>query len=234
MQIPTRWLVLLILVLAATLRAQPSLENARRAQLRLGPDVWSQIIRIENTARGSRYAPTVYALVFEFQRILWFYTDADGTQSLSLHYDDAEAEKANLGPLLHEIEPGFARWRGVSAAEVGHLAAVAGLRNGCFIESLALWRERIALGETTDDARLLSIYFDPATGRDGHTVLAFRERGTLKLIDPNRPRAVISVSARNGSDPLELAREYGGRGVWKARFLPLEAARAPAAATAIG
>jgi hypothetical protein len=213
--------LVLSLFLAVALCGQPALENARRGQLTLGPDVWSQIIRVENTAQGGRYPQTVYALVFELQGVLWFYTDSNGTQSFSLHHDNLAAEKADFGPLLRDIEPGFARWRGLSGAEVGRIKPSAELRNGCFIESVALWRERVAQGEATEEPRLLSLYFDPRARRGGHTVLAFREGGTVKLIDPARPWAVVSAPLQDDADPLALARQIGGNVVTKARFLSL-------------
>src|SRR5256885_1866204 len=90
--------------------ADSSLAAAQRAQAELGPEVWSEVIRVENPARGSAYPRTFHALVFELADILWFYTAIDGTQSLSLRRGQAAADKANLTPLLRAIERGFARW----------------------------------------------------------------------------------------------------------------------------
>ena len=218
-----------LLLLTPVLRAQSSLENARRAQLMLGEGAWSQVLRIENETRFSRYARTVYALVFELQGLLWFYTDADGTQSFSLHYNDLEAEKADFGPLLRDIEPGFTRWTVLGASEMAGVKPRAHLPNGCFIECLAIWRERAQHGEGAEEARLLSFYADPALRRNGHTVLTFREGDTVKLIDPRRPTEVISVPEKRAADPMELARTVGGAVVWRARFFSLEQPkRAPA------
>jgi hypothetical protein len=236
-QSPLRWLVLLLLFTAA-LRAQ-SLEHARRAQLVLGDDVWSQVIRIENETRGGRYSRIVYALVFELQGLLWFYTDADGTQSFSLHHDNLAAEKNDFGPLLRDIERGFTRWTVVSPTQLMGITPSLSLRNGCFIESVALWRERIRRGEVVEAPRLLSYYFDPNLRRVGHTVFAFRDGDKVKLIDPLRPAAVVSLPAKLAADPLTLAREHGGNVVRKARFLSLESGKSspatpPTAAPAIG
>jgi len=225
----TRFLAL-SLVFTVALRAQPSLEHARGAQLMLGPDVWSRVIQIENRAHRSRYARKVYALVFELQGLLWFYTDADGTQSFSLHRDRLAAEKANFGPLLRDIEPGFIHWREVSAADLAQVRPSAQLRNGCFIESVALWRERAAQGVPLAEPRLLSFYIETAHGRTGHTVFAFRDGEAVKLIDPVRPEAVVSVPLAHATDPLRLAREFGGREVSKARVFPLESAKTASAA----
>lgn len=235
MQTPARFFVLL-LVFAATLRAQPSLDYARRAQLMLGPDVWSRLIRVENTAVRSRYARTVYALVFELQGLLWFYTDANGTQSFSLHQGRLEEEKADFGPLLRDIEPGFVRWRELGAAEVARLHPGPHLRNGCFIESLVLWREQAARGAGLAEPRLLSFYVETADGRSGHTVFAFREGDAVKLIDPVRPKSIVTIPLAHAMDPLRLAREFGGRDVSKARVFPLAPAKSaptPAAGLAL-
>jgi hypothetical protein len=219
--------LLLVFALVSALPAQPALEQARRAQLLLGGGTWSQIIRVENQTRLSRYARTVFALVFEFQGVLWFYTDADGTQSFSLHYGALVAEKADFGPLLRAIDPGFARWSVVDDAALAHVKPSPKLRNGCFIESLALWRERVARGEPLDEPRLLSYYYEPSLRRSGHTVFAYREGDALKLVDPFEPGAVHSIPNGLAGDALGLAREHGGRAVWKARYLKLDAPALP-------
>lgn len=225
--------VLLALILAPLLRGAASLDNARRAQVLLGADVWSRVISIENAGGGGRYPAIVHALVFEFAGILWFYTDADGTQSFSLHHGNLAAEKADLAPLLREIDPGFSRWRALAddgAPAPGTGAAAEPLLNGCFIESVAAWRRRVARGEETGAPRLLSYYFEPGAAKAGHTVLAFETRGRLKIFDPARPERRFEFSKRAGADALRLARELDGRKVARARFLGLP--EAPAAALA--
>lgn len=216
--------LLLFVVLAVALQAQPALENARGAQLLLGRDVWSRLIRVENKGPRGLYPRTVYALVFEMQGVLWFYTDANGTQSFSLHRDNLAAEKSDFGPLLRDIEPGFAHWEEVPEEEIAHVKPSAHLRNGCFIESLALWRARAARGEAVEEPRLLSFYFEAGALRGGHTVFAFREGDTVKLIDPVRPEAVTTVPLKLAQDPVGLARQLSGYVVTRARFLPLKPA----------
>lgn len=224
-----RFLSLVIfLTVVAWLRGAVSLDNARRAQALLGPDVWSQVIEVGNAAPG-RYPATVHALVFEFGGLLWFYTDADGTQSFSLHHGNLPAEKANFAPLLREIEPGFGRWRVLPDAGARELEPLP-LLNGCFIESVAAWRRRVARGEETGGPRLLSYYFAPGTAKAGHTVLAFEARGRLEIFDPARPERRLEFPRRTGQDALRLARELDGRTVARARFLELP--NSPAAAIA--
>ena len=155
--------------------ADHSLVNARRAQALLGSDVWSEVIRIENDARNSRYPRSLHALVFELAGILWFYTEADGTQSFSLHQGQLAAEKANYAPLLRDIEPGFTRWTAVAAdvAAGNSLPPEAPLPNGCFIESYAALRMLVARGVPVREPRLLSYYAQGKVRQAGHTVLAY-------------------------------------------------------------
>ncbi|MBL9203318.1 MAG: hypothetical protein JNL39_22615 [Opitutaceae bacterium] len=231
------------MLLSALLGAATPLDNARRAQALLGPEVWSRVIEIDNAAGGARYPALVHALVFEFAGILWFYADADGTQSFSLHRGQLAAEKADFAPLLREIDPGFLRWRALAddgAPAPGTAAAAEPLLNGCFVESVAAWRRRVARGEETGAPRLLSYYFKPGVAKAGHTVLAFEARGRLEIFDPARPERRFEFSRRAGSDALRLARELDGRAVARARFLelpeapPAAVADAPAAAGRAG
>jgi hypothetical protein len=214
--------LLLALLLRGALGAATPLESARRAQALLGPETWSRVIRVENTAARSPYPATVYALVFETAGLLWFYTATDGTQSLSLHPDRLVAEKADLAPLLADIDPGFTRWA-VVAETAGEISRADGaaLPNGCFVESLAALRDRVRRGEPIERARLLSCYFDTPAGRRGHTVLTYETPRGLYLLDPERsaqPRRVPRVWA-DDAEALAAAALPGAR-VARARWVP--------------
>ena len=213
------------LALATALCADPSLEQARRAQALLGPDIWSEIVRVENDTRGGRYPSCLHALVFELAGILWFYTETDGTQSFSLHAGRLAEEKADIGPLLRDIEPGFSHWT-VTAAERLPPATGGGsaLRNGCFIESIAALRKRLAGGEPMERPRLLSFYVPTRTGLRGHTVLAFGHGGQLEVLDSSQPRARLVFPQALGDDALMLARAIEGPAVMKARYVSIELA----------
>ncbi len=205
--------------------ADHSLGEVRRARERLGPEVWSQIIQIENTAPRSVYPRRLHALVFELAGILWFYTPFDGTQSFSLHRGRLAEEKADFTPLLRDIEPGFARWTraGDDLAEPESLADRAPLKNGCFIESYARLLRLVGEGAPVGEPRLLMYYFGAAPGRrGGHTVLAYEEAGALRVYDPDRPRTNLSFATGIGDDPRRLARAIQGHTVAGARVLPLE------------
>ncbi len=215
-----------LLLTAICSGADASLVNARRAQALLGSEVWSQILRIENTGRASGYPRALHALVFEIAGILWFYSDTDGTQSFSLHRGRLAEEKANFGPLLRDIDPGFTRWTAVQAdlAVTGAVAPEAPLRNGCFIESYAALRVRLARGESISEPRLLSYYRGGTnTNRpQGHTVLAYVVAGQVKVVDPAQPDREREFSPALAADPLLLARAVDGRGIDQARVIPIK------------
>lgn len=209
---------LLLFLLAAALRAEGSLENAFRAQRLLGPEVWSQVITIQNETRGGTYPRTVHALVFELAGLLWFYTDLDGTQSFSLHHGRLAEEKADFGPLLRDIDPGFVRWSLAPPVSVPWHEAP--LLNGCFIESVVGLRHRLARGTRVQAPRLLSYYPKNARAR-GHTVLAYEVGDVIEVFDPARPTEQFVFGKPLGADAAALARALEGRPMRTARYLSL-------------
>ena len=217
-----RCALLLLLALAPLLRADFSLDQARVAQALLGPDIWSRLIRIENTATGGAYPRTLHALVFELAGILWFYTAHDGTQSLSLNHGRLAEEKADFGPLLRDIDPGFGKWSLVELRREAESVARGPLPNGCFIESVADLRVRLARGERLERPQLLSFYEDTPLGRRGHTVLVFGRDRQLEVFDPSRPQARLVVANEMGSDALAVARALEGPAVVKACYVALD------------
>lgn len=217
-----RAFVLLLLFFAPCLRADLSLDQARKAQSLLGPDTWSRIVRVENDARPSRYPRRLHALVFELAGILWFYTPADGTQSFSLHVGRLAEEKADFGPLLRDIEPGFKWWSVVPREQWPEVKARPELKNGCFIESIAELRERVARGERMERPRLLSYYAQTAGGAKGHTVLTYGIGDHVHVFDPGAPDVRLVFAKAFGPDPLALARAVEGPGVVKARYVTID------------
>lgn len=216
--------VVCLLVGAANGRgADSSLAAARRARAELGPEVWSEVIRIENAAHGSAYPRMFHALVFELADILWFYTSCDGTQSLSLRRGQVAEDKTNLTPLLHAIERGFARWTIVPDEFSPRPPEWRGeLPNGCFIESVAALRTRRERGETVADAQLLSYYIDTGDGPHGHTVLTYAQGRAIEVIDPAEPGPARQFPPAVADDALKLARALAGEQVSKARWLSLD------------
>lgn len=154
----------------ADLPGQTALESAKAAQARLGPSTWSRVIRVENKNAHSVYPRNEYALVFEFAGILWFYSSSDGTQSFSLFRGRLAEEKADFGPGLRAIEPGFGAYSVVCDKPE---SCFQGMRfpNGCLIESIAAARERFSRGERITCAKLVMFY--AKSRREGHCVLAY-------------------------------------------------------------
>ncbi|HWA86853.1 MAG TPA: hypothetical protein VG710_11565 [Opitutus sp.] len=209
---------------------EASIENACRAQAMLGPGTWSRLIRIENRAERSVYPREVFALVFEFADILWFYTDTDGTQSFSLHRNDLAAEKADFGPLLRDIEPGFASY--VPVAPAPRKSRGGALRNGCFIESIAALSDRLARGELISRAELLSYYAGVRGRLRGHTVLIYEAARGAFVFDPADQRAT-RIGATLPDDPLATARRLRPMlDIGKARWVPVLGGRLVAGAGA--
>lgn len=223
---PTRLVFRLLLLLAFTtvLRADYSLDQARRAQSLLGPGIWSQLVRVENDARSSPYPRRLHALVFELAGILWFYTETNGTQSFSLRVGRLDEEKGDFGPLLRDIEPGFVRWSIVPREGGPAVPPARELKNGCFIESIAALRERLARGERMERPRLLSYYAKSPAGMKGHTVLAFGTGEHVEVVDPGKPDLRLRFAKAFEPDALALARAMEGANVVKARFVPVDLA----------
>lgn len=230
MRIPS-WFALFVLLVTACPATDGSLGHARRAQALLGPEVWSQIIRVENSAPTRKYPRTLHALVFELAGVLWFYTDADGTQSFSLHRNRLAQEKADFAPLLRDLDRGFERWVtvGPGGEESDATAAAAELPNGCFIESYAALRRLVARGVPVSEPRLLSYYARTPRRQTGHTVLVYSVNGRLAVVDPLRPETELRFPASFSAEPMELARAIQGPEVGHAILLPLPlpAGRAP-------
>ncbi len=172
----------------------------------IGEETWSRIVEVENTNAESVYPSSLHALVFELGGILWFYTDTDGTQSFSLHQNNLAAEKEDFGPMLRAIEPGFTKHVTLTEDELAALPAPADgpLPNGCFIDSYAALRERVARGELILGARLMSFY---APGRRaGHTVLTYETPRGHFVLDPSASAKPKRVDRRHAGDPLAIAR----------------------------
>lgn len=203
-----------------------SLPAARRAQAMLGAETWSEVVKIENTLPGAVYSKTVYALIFELEGILWFYTAAEGTQSLSLYRHRTAQDKGELAMLLREIDRGFARYETISrneeAAGFPGGGAPEVLPNGCFIESVVLARS-LAVRRGITDARLL-MYYSPSRV-SGHCVLAFQSAEGIFVVDPTGGPKPVRAARKWPSDLAELVRSTTGlKSLAAVRSLPLQPA----------
>ncbi|MBS0662335.1 MAG: hypothetical protein JSR48_03675 [Verrucomicrobia bacterium] len=227
-----RRLIWCVLVPLAAGASSPS-QDVWRARDLLGPDTWAEVIRIENRHRHSAYPARFDALVFEQGGILWFYVPSEGTQSLSLYRNHADADKADLAPLLAAIEPGFVRHREVSVVE-RPAAPVANspLPNGCFLECIARWRAKVERGDQGTRPRLLSCYTETAAGLRGHTVLVYETTDGVEVLDPGwrRPRRFSRLWRE---DPMALATAtLTDEKIVKARWVALDPVPMPLVAKA--
>jgi hypothetical protein len=206
MHTSARLLPMLALVsgLGAATPPPESTLQARRAAAMLGPTLWKRVILIRNTAPASRYPRSLGAVVFEMGGILWFYTSTDGTQSLSLELGRAEADKRDLGRLLPAIDPGFTQWEFDAADGCGREPGPPP-PNACFLECVALLRTRLSAGDPVEQPRLLSYYVALPGGLRGHTVLFFRAREALTIIDPLRPKRRFRIRPRQPEDAKDVA-----------------------------
>jgi len=214
-------------------RVEEGLADARAARSMLSPESWARIVKIDNSrARGPwRYAvypKTVYALVFELSGILWIYTDAEGTQSLSRTLGTVERDKADLGPLLRQIEPGIGSWAWVEDPLGTTVPASVHPPMACVEESLRALDQRLALGRDTRTPQLLFYYVSTPSGRLGHTVLLFRTALGLAAVDPELSPEPVEVPRSLGNNLVSISEYLRGAPVASARSLPIVPAPRPA------
>jgi hypothetical protein len=215
---------------AATAPVPDGLADAVAARAMLGTDTWARLVLIQNANSGSGwyrgvYPKAVYGVVFEMSGILWFYTDTNGTQSLSLTLGTLETDKAAPGRLFRAIDRGFGRWSWVDEPPSPWVAAPRRPPNGCFIESVAALYRRLAVGATTASPRLLSYYVDTPTGRLGHTVLLFGAGSGLEAVDFDTSERPVPIPPGLGDDPRSISSFLWGRTVSSARTLPILCSR---------
>lgn len=198
-----------------------SLVSARRAQVLLGNEEWSQVIRVENSGTSTRYPRTVYALVFELVGVLWFYTDCEGTQYLSTHRGRLVEDKASVGTLLLRLHPGFKHWSAVRAESDSGAIRSTPLPNGCFIESVACLRQRLIAGNTVKHPRILCFFKESCRSYVGHAVLAFDTTEGVAVIDPADPSRSRIYSGQIAETAQSLGCALFGGAVKRALWVPL-------------
>jgi len=213
--------LLILLLLTTALAGQTALRQVKQARARLGEEVWARVIRVDNTAHHGVYPSQAYALVFEFNGILWFYTPYDGTQSFSIYRGRLEQDKNDFTPLLREINRGFANYAVLPEAVGESLPPAKNLPNACFIESLVALRQQMAREEVTH-AALLAYYYGPE-GRIGHTVLTYETRKGFYVVNSAISARPAAMDRRLAADAMRLAAVvHPGARVARARLLPVD------------
>ena len=215
--------LVLILTAATVASAQSTLDHVRRAQELLGADTWSRALVVTNRQPGAIYPARVHALVFEFNRMLWIYMPYEGTQSLSTHTGQADADRENLSALLQGLNPGFTGLADAPPPAAGAIVMTGSPRNGCFIESLAAARSRLARGDRVLKAGILLYYTERGGAVRGHAVLAYATPAGVFIDDPQQQRST-TLEGGWSDDPRELAASHAPRSkasLVRARLLPV-------------
>ncbi len=205
------FLLLLSFVLPGLPVAEASMRSARQARQMLGPEIWARTLRIENTNSRSLYPAVVYATVFEFDSLLWFYTETDGTQSLSRQLGRLEEDKVDLLPLLQRIDPGFVAYEALPEEGVRFIGAPRRLLNGCFIDSVAALRTAFDAGVPITEASLLTYYMEINGRRLGHTVLIYTTDVGVFVIDRSRSRKPRALTV-DGAGRVALVTAHAVQG----------------------
>lgn len=218
-----RFIRLLLLLLlgagAAQLRAD-SRESAFFARVLMGPETWSRVLLIENEAPTQRYPARFHALVFEFEGMLWFYTESDGTQGLSREAGRLGEEKRQVLALVRALHPGFARVTDAASDEPPLYTLLDNkLPRGCFLYCLLNWRRLEGVSHPSA-GQLLTYYLNTPEGRRGHTVLLYRYGKRHFLYDPADTELERPLPAPPPEDPLEAATLLGRR---SAALIPVAA-----------
>lgn len=222
---------------AAKAPPRDDLAAVRQAAAMLREFTWAEVIEINNDRRTREYGTRVYATVFEFNDIIWFYTPSEGTQNLSLYRGRVNEDRENLGPLLEAIHPGFGRFRtlALTSADLAGISPTEGrtpgrwkqLRNGCFVESVHELQRLRTEGTLLTDARLLMYYVKKGFRQMGHTVLVYATPSGRFGWDPARPQLDIELDrAEASAHPLQVARYFTplevAADLASARFLPVK------------
>lgn len=205
-------LLLLACLLAGGIGARgDSRESAFWGRALLGPETWSRVVRVENRAPTLRYPSDFYALVFEFEGMLWLYTESDGTQSLSQTPGRVSTDKIEYPALVRALHSGFGRVQDAASDEPMLVNLVDNrLPRGCFLFCLLNWRRLEALG-APHRGQLLTYYVAAPEGPRGHTILLYQYGQQHFLYDPADTEIERTLLTPPPEDPLEAANLFSQR-----------------------
>lgn len=217
-------------ILPGTAGAHTAPEAALQAQEMLGRSIWSKVVEVENTNESSRYPATLFATVFEFDDVLWFFTST-GTQPIELSRNRVADYQDDLLPLLQTIER-FSSVKVVPPSaepseEFPHLV------NGCVIESIFTLEQLRMSGEQIQKAKLLLYSTERSTRRRlsegnprGHAVLVFETPEGRFFVDPPEIKTVKQLTTGGEWHPAEIAAAietpHGAPRIGRAFFVPVD------------
>ncbi len=193
---------LCLIALGTLLQASGDIEHVLKARSLLGADLWSKVLKIQETSRTNQVS---YALVFEFNRVLWYYSPLEGTRSLSHRIGRAVEDKQRVLDLVKSLFPKLLL---VESIDIPQLSKPAGgsIPNGCFISSIAALRDRASQLGNDCEAFLFSYYWRPKSLLVGHTVLLLKSARESLVVDLSRAWPMeMSVEPSLAQNPKALA-----------------------------
>ena len=122
--------------------------------------------------------------------------------------------------MLRELHDGFLGWREEQPSLGRRRVVREPLRVGCFVESVAILRQRHAEGREVRRPRMLLNYC-AGQGAAGHAVVTFETAAGLSVINPQRPHEVV-LAGRARDSARELAEALVGHRLAKARWGPMD------------
>lgn len=196
--------MLVALPLTAGEAVHQGMAHLLRAKQELGSEHWSTLVR----TTGPDPDGSTHALVFEFSNALWFYRPAEGTQSLSRHWNNVAEERQDLLPLLEAIDPSYVGYREIDPAEhAGIVPSTGEFPNGCFVQSVGESRRLEREGRPLNGC-LVSYYARTRNGQQGHTVLTYEDESGRHVYDPADNRTTPAPQTFTWTDAaMKLARE---------------------------
>lgn len=199
-------------VIPTVSRAHTTPGSALQAQEMLGEGVWSRVVKLTHDNAKSRYPETLYATVFEFDNVLWFYTST-GTQPIERSRNRVDQYRGDLLPLLRTLERKFNGLTFLAPSQelAENPTEIPSLKNGCVIESIYTMEKLRTQGENLKRANLL-LYSTTRNSRRGvsgnsvgHAVLVYETDEGFFVVDPPEIHVVRPLTETEGWEPEVLA-----------------------------
>jgi hypothetical protein len=168
------------------------------------------VVRIDYT-RESGSRPSVFALAFRLENVVWLYSPEIGTRALG-EATAAWPDSSALAARLRRLDPAIRRVT-VYPRPVEPLVRQEQryLDNACVIASLHCLGELLNNPDRVTEVGLILMAFDSSEASDratflvNHCVLAFREDGRWWCLDPNDARRPFLLKTTAVGAPLDPA-----------------------------